>query len=216
MIMIIICNRGSHLLRVIYNIMHFSGRSVVPLSTCSTFQWSANGHGPAPLPRPPAAAIQWQLYFSACDGCFETKFAKVQTIHSMINDSSGREEQHLASGQRKLAVGHNMSYSSSRDSPMRAFCLSPQYNKEAGRLDCDRREEEGTFYSSLLPVHSLSHPGAACPTFVRWENCSTVCKPKCKCGISSFKVTFHNNKWCATVRPCTMWHLWCELRFENW
>ena len=130
MIMIIICNRGSHLLRVIYNIMHFSGRSVVPLSTCSTFQWSANGHGPAPLPRPPAAAIQWQLYFSACDGCFETKFAKVQTIHSMINDSSGREEQHLASGQRKLAVGHNMSYSSSRDSPMRALCLSPQYNKK--------------------------------------------------------------------------------------
>ena len=101
MIMIIICNRGSHLLRVIYNIMHFSGRSVVPLSTCSTFQWSANGHGPAPLPRPPAAAIQWQLYFSACDGCFEIKFAKVQTIHSMINDCSGREQQHLASEQRK-------------------------------------------------------------------------------------------------------------------
>ena len=55
----------------------------------------------APLPRPPAAAIQWQLYFSACDGCFEIKFAKVQTIHAMINDCSGREQQHLASEQRK-------------------------------------------------------------------------------------------------------------------
>ena len=47
---------------------------------------------------------------------------------------------------------------------MRALCLSPQYNKEAGRLDCDRREEEGTFYSLLLPVRSLTQsPGSGVP-----------------------------------------------------
>ena len=213
MIMIIICNRGSHLLRVIYNIMHFSGRSVVPLSTCSTFQWSANGHGPAPLPRPPAAAIQWQLYFSACDGCFETKFAKVQTIHSMINDSSGREEQHLASGQRKLAVGHNMSLSSSRDSPMRALAWVLNTIKKLEDWIVTEGRRKGRFIPHYYPfTHSVTRERRAqhlCHERIAVQ----FANPNANVEFRHLKSLFTT---IATVRPCTMWHLWCELRFENW
>ena len=158
----------------------------------------------APLPRPPAAAIQWQLYFSACDGCFEIKFAKVQTIHSMINDCSGREQQHLASEQRKSVRSGTQNvfiiHLPAETTAGRVFATVLNIHNKINSLEDNFVTEGrriGTLYPPLDGHSAQSAPGSAAHPGAGMQQ---MCKPQCKCGVLSLKVHFHHNKCGVAVR----------------